>query len=335
MSLSVIRFFDGIKKKLEYLQVKECTNEAIMHDLVVRPILIHPEILQWDSLEVLSQQEINFTDELTKSYIWKNAIPKKRRPDILINPLGYDKEIAVVEEKTIQKSLTKLRNYTPQLMEYMHLYNVVWGILTDGEKWIIKKNQEVFHEFSNLDELQRNLKDLQYCIGKKAISHRLQEYGTTDLVIIKHKSIIISTGLNSFAQSTFSKLLEANYFIAFEIIIEILKEADVTVGNFLRSAQDIDQQAIAENDIHRSLSIISHGIRAPLARVIGLITVLQLETESKEKNRILGVSREYILEWLNKDYPIIKSIESIMLSGEIDQASIIMIIKLIESREKF
>ena len=81
-------FFDDLKSKIEYLKENKLVNEATVHDIIIRPILINPNLLGWDSLEVLSQQEIPISKDLVNSYVWRKSIPKKRRPDVLINPLA-------------------------------------------------------------------------------------------------------------------------------------------------------------------------------------------------------------------------------------------------------
>ena len=95
------------------------------------------------------------TRKLLDSYIWKNASPTKKRPDLLIVPYGLSQSVAVIEEKKKQADVRKLKGFSSQLSEYQQMENVVWGVLTDGEKWIIKKNNEIYYSFSNIDELAK------------------------------------------------------------------------------------------------------------------------------------------------------------------------------------
>jgi len=124
-------FFDDLKSKIEYLKENKLLNEATIHDIIIRPILINPNLLGWDSLEVLSQQEIPISQDLVNSYVWQKSIPKKRRPDVLINPLGMGKSFAVIEEKIIQESLDKLNHlhiypkYCKILMERQFLFFII------------------------------------------------------------------------------------------------------------------------------------------------------------------------------------------------------------------
>ncbi len=61
-------------------------NEAIRHDLLIRPILTHPMALGWEQGETLSQVETGVPVEVSKSYYWRSATPRKRRPDIILLP---------------------------------------------------------------------------------------------------------------------------------------------------------------------------------------------------------------------------------------------------------
>lgn len=166
-------------------------SEAMRHDLLVRPFLTSPLTLGWEPPELISQSSFSICNEVTESYVWQGAHPKKRRPDIIIVPYGLSRTVTVVEEKANQATLENLRKHLGQLKEYQYIHNTVWGLLTDGEKWILQRNNETFHQFSSLSELKTGLKDLKECIGKDAIISRLKLYGTTDLVVVRPSPIMI------------------------------------------------------------------------------------------------------------------------------------------------
>lgn len=185
MTINIDRFFDNLKKHLDAICNSQVDNEAMRHDLLIRPIITSPLVLGWNCEEVIAQSTVDVPLNVRESYFWDKAKPKKRRPDMIVVPYGMNKTVAVIEEKKRQVSLTALANRMGQIKEYQYLHNAVWGLLTDGEKWILQKNNEIFHTFSTLDDLRKNLEDFKQCIGRSALMKRLTRYGTADLVIVK------------------------------------------------------------------------------------------------------------------------------------------------------
>jgi len=168
MDLQLIAFFDELQRRLDKLNESDTDNEAMRHDLIVRPLLTHPLTLGWGETEVQSQQ----------------TILDRKRPDIIIVPDDYNQAVAVIEEKKKQRNINSLKKHLCQLLNYQGLLDSVWGLLTDGERWILQKNLEPFHTFHSLVELKNNLVDLQLCIGRNILMERLKNHGTADLVIV-------------------------------------------------------------------------------------------------------------------------------------------------------
>lgn len=178
-------FFDELKKRVDNLHTNsERDNESSRHDLLIYPIITSEYGLGWNPIDLISQSTINVPKEVENSLIFRDAIPKIRKPDILIVPKEIIKNVAVIEEKTRQESIQSLANHRLQLNEYQALYECTWGVLTDGEKWIVKRNFETFHEFSTIDELKGGIKDFRNCIGSKEIIARYNQYNTFDYIII-------------------------------------------------------------------------------------------------------------------------------------------------------
>jgi hypothetical protein len=178
-------FFDELKKRVEILHLSpQRDNEASRHDLLIYPLLTSPFGLGWDAQDLVSQSTIRVPKEVATSHIFRNGEPKIRKPDILISPVNLQKNIAVIEEKEFQSSIEKLNNYRLQVSEYQALYECTWGVISDGEKWLLKKNFETFHQFNSLEELHLGIIDLRDCIGKKQVTERLIYHGTCDLVVV-------------------------------------------------------------------------------------------------------------------------------------------------------
>lgn len=187
------KYFDNLKMKVEFLcQNPDRDNEATRHDLLIYPILTSEFGLGWKPTDLISQATINVPKQITDSHIFRNSVPKLRKPDILICPPGFDKNIAVIEEKKKQVSSNNLNDYRLQACEYQALYQCTWGVLSDGEHWIVKRNFETFHEFSSINELILGINDLQNCLGRSAVIERIEKYGTSDIIIIAN------TGSSSF-----------------------------------------------------------------------------------------------------------------------------------------
>lgn len=180
-----MNFFDELRTKAEFLSSNpEKDNEATRHDLLIYPIVTSQFGLGWKPTDLISQSIIKIPSEISDSHIFRGATPKIRKPDLIICPEEVIKNIAVIEEKNKQKGLTELKNHRLQLSEYQSLYECNWGILTDGEKWVIKKGFETLFEFASIDEIQKNIIEFKNTLGRESMIKRFFNYNTFDLVII-------------------------------------------------------------------------------------------------------------------------------------------------------
>lgn len=193
-----MNFFDELKIRIENLhKYPERDNESTRHDLLIYPMLTNPDGLGWQPNDIISQSTINVPDSVSESHIFRGAIPKIRKPDLIICPQDIIRNIAVIEEKNRQNDIQSLSNHRLQLSEYQSLYECNWGILTDGEKWIIKKGFETLFEYSSVDEIQKNIRELRNVIGRDSMLERFITYNTFDLVIL---SPISSWSLSKFPE---------------------------------------------------------------------------------------------------------------------------------------
>lgn len=221
--IAIVNFFDSLKRSLNQLQESGFDNESMRHELIIRPIIVSPLILGWESKEVISQSECNVSEFVRKSYYWRNAEPKKKRPDMIIVPYGIKKTVAVIEEKNRQFTMQSLREKVGQLKEYQYLHNAVWGLLTDGSKWILQKNNEIYHEFESLSELEKNIYDLKECISKASLMDRLSKFGTSDLIICKpNNNIAMIISLSRLIpSSTLKEYLSANTIESLDFLTQV------------------------------------------------------------------------------------------------------------------
>ena len=182
---SVDNEFDELRYRLDDLERNPShDNEATRHDRIVIPFLTNPLLLGWDHIDLVAQASITIPTQVIESHIFRNSTPKIRKPDILVQSPAFQFNALVVEEKTKQPDVHSLNGYRFQLHEYQASYECVWGLLTDGERWILKKGFESYHTFNSLDELQAGLSDIQHCIGKQDLLRRKLIHGTCDLVIV-------------------------------------------------------------------------------------------------------------------------------------------------------
>lgn len=152
-------------------------NEAMRHDLIIRPLL--KNALSWNDHELHAQQTI-YSPVLDMCDVRKS---NKMRPDLIVVPEGFEHTAAVIEEKRGQKHIHDLKKHIKQLRDYQVALQVVWGLLTDGEQWILQRNFETYLSFGSIDELRIGFRDLHECIGKEHILRRYSMHGTMDLVI--------------------------------------------------------------------------------------------------------------------------------------------------------
>ncbi len=179
MNLSMKRFFERLERTLDRLKGQGLVdNEAMRHDLIIRPLL--KDVLGWNDHELHAQQTV-YSPVLNLYDVQKSH---KLRPDIIVVPEGFEYTAAVIEEKREQKHIDNLRKHIDQLRSYQCALQVVWGLLTDGELWILQRNFETHLTFETIDELRRGFPDLQECIGKERLLRRFSTSGTMDLIII-------------------------------------------------------------------------------------------------------------------------------------------------------
>ena len=102
-------FFDDLQRRADALERDpDRDNEATRHDLLVYPLLTSPFGLQWSPQDLVSQAAVKVPDEISASHIFRDAVPRVRKPDILISPRDIATRIAVVEEKARQTDLEAL-----------------------------------------------------------------------------------------------------------------------------------------------------------------------------------------------------------------------------------
>lgn len=226
------QFFDSLARRLDWLSsTPGADNEATRHDQLIHPILVSPWGLGWRHEDLLSQPVITVPSQVVESHIFRNAIPRSRRPDLLIAPPELGVNVAVVEEKARQHDLLALNDHRLQVTEYQSLFECVWGILSDGEKWIVRRNFERYHEFADLNELKRGIRDLRYCISRTAVIERWREHGTCDLVILASFSPtdVIRFFVGNLPFSTVKADIEP-LFGAFGRVIDVVLPTDRETG---------------------------------------------------------------------------------------------------------
>lgn len=180
-----MNLFDELKTRIEFLKNNpDRDNEATRHDLLIYPLITNESGLGWSPIDIISQSTIDVPENISESHIFRGAIPKIRKPDLIICPKDIIKNIAVIEEKKRQTDFSEIISHRLQLSEYQSLYECNWGILTDGEKWLIKKGFETQFEFKTINELQNNIKEFRNALGRDATIERYRTYNTFDLIFI-------------------------------------------------------------------------------------------------------------------------------------------------------
>jgi hypothetical protein len=235
-------FFDELRIRIEHLhKFPERDNEATRHDQLIYPLLTNNFGLGWHPKDIISQSTINIPDNVSESHIFRGAIPKIRKPDLLICPQDIIRNIVVIEEKNRQTDIKTLGNHRLQLSEYQSLYGCNWGILTDGEKWLIKKGFETMFEFSSVDEIQKNINEFKNILGREAMLERFNTYNSFDLVIL---SPVTSWTLPNFPE----------YNNIPTVVVGVDGLTITTTGRGFKEYQNFQQALIDFPDLHPKLN---------------------------------------------------------------------------------
>jgi hypothetical protein len=262
-------------------------NEAVRHDLLVYPLLTLA--LGWNGSELLAQQSTAVPQEVKESYFWRGAVPNQRRPDLLIVPYGVSsKPVAIVEEKTQQRSMSALLGHSHQITEYQYLHNAVWGVITDGEKWILKRNLEIMLECASLQEFLHNYDRLYEYIGRDALLGRLQAYGTADLVIVRPSPHILAIA------SLFSHAPGPQAFLQFA---SEASPASLALLRYLTEA--LDEKALHPARRMGSAaaeSWVAHAWRTMASILLGSAELLETSDPSETSQR-KHLRSMFLLQW--------------------------------------
>ncbi|MCM0084467.1 hypothetical protein L4X63_23085 [Geomonas sp. Red32] len=284
------QFFDSLKRNLDLIDPK-FDNEALRHDLIIHPILTSPDGLGWYNPEVIPQLNTAIYKELKESYVWKGAQPVRRRPDLVIVPLGMNNPVAIVEEKKRQIDISALKRHVGQVTEYQCLHNAVWGLLSDGEKWVLKKNNQIFHTFANLTELEKNFDDFKNCIGRVAIMSRLVEYNTSDLVIVapaRQDIFLCSLDIYSCSSMSLSTFFSNSPAAATDLMIFLGKANEDIAAHGLDTLKVIDCEQLWKY-------LMLHTIALPIRKVA--LYKAGLELDKLFKTTSFRDPEIYVDEW--------------------------------------
>ncbi|RZK45008.1 MAG: hypothetical protein EOO61_01690 [Hymenobacter sp.] len=195
-----LSFFDDLKRNLDFLNNHpDRDNESTRHDLIIYPVITNKFGLAWDATDIISQSTINVPSLISESHIFRGAVPKIRKPDLIICPKEVIRNAVIIEEKKKQLDLTNLKEHRLQLSEYQSLYECNWGILTDGDKWLIKRGFETAFEFNSVNELHKNIKDFRDALGSKEVLSRYRQYNTFDLVFITPFAKLVADNFPNFS----------------------------------------------------------------------------------------------------------------------------------------
>lgn len=309
-------FFDELARVSDRLRSSD-DNEAIRHDLLVRPILTSPFGLGWDSGEALSQIETPLTTTVSESYYWRGATPRKKRPDIVLVPYRVGRVVGVVEEKRRQSTVNALESHAGQLLEYQYLHRCVWGLLTDGEKWVLTKNHEIFHRFESLSDLNRRIADLRHCIGRAAILDRMTKFGTTDLVIVRPSRTLLILGFPGANPS----VTEMQHFLR----IPSREGVDLVHYLFRSMKGDVFQRLddVTDTDTRSLLrSLFGSGFSNYASPVVMAGDAL-LDVEFQKDKEVKAIYERAVPRWSAK-FPHFQSAQSYIKSGNTPTPSWLM-----------
>lgn len=237
-----LSFFSNLKRQLEFLYNNpNRDNESTRHDLIIYPFITNRFGLAWDSADIISQSTINVPLNISESHIFRGAIPKIRKPDLIICPKDVIKNAVIIEEKKKQPDLLSLKDHRLQLSEYQSLYECNWGVLTDGDQWLIKRGFETLFEFNSIDELQKSIKEFRNALGSKEVLSRYRQCNTFDLIFI---SPFAKVGLDAFPD-----------FLHIPTIVVGIQGAEITKnGDGFKSYESLKHALNDFPDLHPKLN---------------------------------------------------------------------------------
>lgn len=173
----------------------EDDSEACRHEWIVRPLLTSEAGLGWNITELLPQKFLRIPNSLKGGQAIRDGWDRNgARPDIIIKPIGWP-SFAAIEEKGRHDNVQLLSTNRKQIREYEALIGCVWGVLTDGERWIIEKNFKIYMSFDSLAELERNFAELNDCLGRGSVLRRREHSGSYDIIAMVLVSPSTSSGL--------------------------------------------------------------------------------------------------------------------------------------------
>lgn len=242
--------FDDFDRKLQSFGQND--NEAMREINIIMPLLSHPYGLGWDGMDLL----------LKKYYMGKY-------PDITILPynIHLPKPVAIVEAKKKHKDVPSLKKHLDQLKGYQEMYQTTWGLLSDGEKWILQKDNKEFHAFDSILEMKSHIKDLQHCIGKRSIIERIVKHNTVDIFI------------GNYADKIFT-VIDPFQSISDPVgLYEYLSQPTYGGAELIKNISETIESTRKGNKAFRLESLLIHSFRCNLASTVSQIMHLLINLE--------------------------------------------------------
>ena len=191
-------------------------------------------------------------------------------------------------------------------------------MLTDGNQWILQKNNEVFHTFGSIIDLKKHLTDLQQCIGRQAIVERLLRFGTADIVIARpsRRIVVIASPIKVSHPSTIDDFIKNPSNEAMDIVCNL----SITLRN---SVWIYFENNTVNKDVQRLLDHIYSQYLIDLAAAHNGFSYLCLwENPSPELAKDYNVSTE---KWLNVYHILDDYYENDILSNHINLDNLVML----------
>lgn len=186
------QFFADLRRAREKI-AEPYDNESWRREALIRPVLRSPFGLGFQEHEILC--EVSFPirtreDRLLADQIYPHR--KRIRADYLIQPEGNVRPSGLVEAKRILPDFVSMQKHKNQALIGQVLANADWGLLTDGEAWLLMRGDEDILYCESLESLESGIQEFQFFVGREAL---IQQFGSAPrirLMPVMYRSRIAS-----------------------------------------------------------------------------------------------------------------------------------------------
>jgi hypothetical protein len=180
-----VQFLDSLRRRIEHVPAP-LDNEAWRREFVINPILQHPLLFGFEPAEIGAEIAYSLSpyerDRLAARF---GDVPHSVRPDYIIVPADPATVAAVVEAKRRQPDVASHLRHASQLLLEQAVSGAPWGILTDGERWTVFRDDEPIVHADSLEDFAMSVQVFKRLVGRAALIDQVTRPKSLTVILLE------------------------------------------------------------------------------------------------------------------------------------------------------